>query len=178
MTHKFPVYQPSLKGNEKKYVDEYVDSTWISSKGKYIQFFEDSFSKFNDIKYFTAVSNKTVALHLALLSLRIVEKDEVIVPTFTYLASANATPIFVDYHPITCQTDPSKIQEKISSRTTTIMAVHIYGHPCEMNQKKIAKEFKLFMIENCAEAIGSYFEQKHAGSFGDISTFIFLVTKL
>lgn len=184
MPYRFPVYQPYLKGNEKKYVDDCLDSTWISSKGKYIDLFEDSFSKFTDIKYATAVSNGTVALHLALLSLGIGENDEVIVPTFTYVASVNAikyvnaTPVFVDSHPITWQIDPSKIQEKISSRTKAIMAVHIYGHPCEMNQiKKIAKEFKLFIIEDCAEAIGSYFEHKHAGSFGDISTFSFFGNK-
>jgi perosamine synthetase len=184
MSYKFPVYQPSLKGNEKKYVYDCLDSTWISSKGKYIKLFEESFSKFTDIKYSVAVSNGTVALHLALLTLGIGEKDEVIVPTFTYVASVNAIkyvnaiPVFVDSDPQTWQIDPSKIREKITKKTKAIMAVHIYGHPCDMKQiKKIADEFKLFIVEDCAEAIGSYYEKKHTGNFSDISTFSFFGNK-
>lgn len=184
MTYKFPVYQPSLKGNEKKYVDDCLYSTWISSKGKYIKLFEESFSKFTYIKYSVAVSNGTVALHLALLALGIGENDEVIVPTFTYVASVNAIkyvnakPVFVDSNPETWQIDPAKIREKITKKTKAIMAVHIYGHPCEMKQiKKIAKEFKLYIIEDCAEAIGSYYDNKHAGRFGDIATFSFFGNK-
>jgi perosamine synthetase len=184
MTYKFPVYQPSLRGNEKKYVDDCLDSTWISSKGKYIKLFEESFSKFTDIKYSVAVSNGTVALHLALLALGIGEEDEVIVPTFTYVASVNAIkyvnakPVFVDSDLQTWQIDPSKIREKITKKTKAIMAVHIYGHPCDMSHiKKIAEEFKLYIIEDCAEAIGSYYEKKHAGSFSDIATFSFFGNK-
>jgi perosamine synthetase len=184
MNCKFPVYQPSLKGNEKKYVDDCLDSTWISSKGKYIKLFEDSFSKFTDIKYSVAVSNGTVALHLALLALGIGENDEVIVPTFTYVASVNAIkyvnakPVFVDSDPQTWQIDPSKIRDKITKKTKAIMAVHIYGHPCDMNQiKKIAKDYKLYIIEDCAEAIGSYYNNKHAGNFSDIATFSFFGNK-
>ncbi|OGU65241.1 MAG: perosamine synthetase [Ignavibacteria bacterium RBG_16_36_9] len=184
MNYNFPVYKPSLKGNEKKYVDDCLDSTWISSKGKYIKLFEDRFSEFVDIKYSIAVSNGTVALHLALLALGIGEGDEVIVPTFTYIASVNAIkyayakPVFVDSHPQTWQIDPSEIREKITKKTKAIMAVHIYGHPCDMNQiKKIAKENNLYIIEDCAEAIGSYYDNKHAGSFSDIATFSFFGNK-
>jgi len=184
MTYKFPVYQPSLKGNEKKYVDDCLDSTWISSKGKYIKLFEESFSEFVKINHSVAVSNGTVALHLALLALGIGEKDEVIVPTFTYVASVNAIkyvnakPVFVDSDPQTWQIDPTKIREKIKKKTKAIMAVHIYGHPCDMKQiKKIAKENNLYIIEDCAEAIGSSYDNKHAGSFGDIATFSFFGNK-
>jgi len=184
MSYKFPVYQPSLKGNEKKYVDDCLDSTWISSKGKYIKLFEESFSEFVNINHSVAVSNGTVALHLALLALGIGEKDEVIVPTFTYVASVNAIkyvnakPVFVDSDPQTWQIDPSKIREKIGKKTKAIMAVHIYGHPCDMKQiKKIAKENNLYIIEDCAEAIGSSIDNKHAGSFGDIATFSFFGNK-
>jgi perosamine synthetase len=184
MSYKFPVYQPSLRGNEKKYVDDCLDSTWISSKGKYIKLFEDSFSKFTDIKYSVAVSNGTVALHLALLALGIGEKDEVIVPTFTYIASVNAIkyvnakPVFVDSDPQTWQINPLKIRGKITKKAKAIMAVHIYGHPCDMKQiKKIAEEFRLYIIEDCAEAIGCYYDNKHAGSFSDISTFSFFGNK-
>ena len=147
MSFKYPVYQPSLKGNEKKYVNDCLESTWISSKGKYVNLFEESFSKFTNIKYSAVVSNGTVALHLALLALGIREGDEVIVPTFTYIASVNAItyvnakPVFVDSDPLTWQINPSKIREKISKKTKAIMAVHIYGHPCEMNEiSRICRE--------------------------------------
>ncbi|NNL22104.1 MAG: DegT/DnrJ/EryC1/StrS aminotransferase family protein [Ignavibacteriaceae bacterium] len=184
MSIKYPVYQPSLNGNEKKYVQECMDSTWISSKGKFINQFENEFSKFTGIKHSVAVSNGTVALHVALLALGIGKGDEVIVPTFTYIASVNAItytgakPIFVDSDPITWQIDTQKIEGKISKNTKAIMAVHIYGHPCEMDFiKKIADTHKLFIIEDCAEGIGAYYRGKHVGQFGDISTFSFFGNK-
>ena len=114
MKYKYPVYQPNLIGNEKKYVNECIDSTWISSKGIFIKKFEDGFSEFTRIKYSAAVSNGTVALHVALLALGIGTGDEVIVPTFTYIASVNsifytgAKPVFVDSDPQTWQIDSKK----------------------------------------------------------------------
>jgi perosamine synthetase len=184
MSYKYPVYQPNLSGNEKKYVQECLDSTWISSKGKFIKQFEDNFSNFTGIKNSVAVSNGTVALHVALLALGIKKDDEVIVPTFTYIASVNAIqytgaiPIFVDSDPLTWQIDVTKIEEKISSKTKAIMAVHIYGHPCEMIEiRKIADIHNLFIIEDCAEGIGTLFNGKHVGLFGDISTFSFFGNK-
>ena len=99
---KYPVYQPSLGGNEKKYVNECLDSTWISSKGEFIPKFETEFAKFVGIPHASCVANGTVALHLSLLALGIGAGDEVIVPTLTYIASVNAIaytgakPVFVD----------------------------------------------------------------------------------
>ena len=90
MKIKYPVYKPSLNGNEKKYVMECLDSTWISSKGKFISEFENKFAEYLGVKYAASVSNGTVALHVALLALGIGNGDEVIVPTFTYIASVNA----------------------------------------------------------------------------------------
>jgi len=184
MSFKYHVYQPNLSGNEKKYVQECLDSTWISSKGKFIQQFENNFSKFTGIKNSVAVSNGTVAIHVALLALGIGQGDEVIVPTFTYIASVNAIhytgakPVFVDSKPDTWQLDVTKIEEKISPKTKAIMAVHIYGHPCEMDEiLKIANKHKLFVIEDCAEAIGTYYNEKHAGTSGHISTFSFFGNK-
>jgi perosamine synthetase len=184
MKLKYPVYQPNLAGNEQKYVQECLDSTWISSKGKFIKQFQENFSNFTGIKYSVAVSNGTVALHVALLALGIGIDDEVIVPTFTYIASVNsitytgAKPIFVDSDPITWQIDTNKVEKIISKKTKAIMAVHIYGHPCEMDGlKKIADKFNLFIIEDCAEAIGSYYKGNHVGMFGDISTFSFFGNK-
>ena len=184
MSYKYPVYQPNLSGNEMKYVQECLNSTWISSKGKFINQFENQFSKFTGIKNSVSVSNGTVALHVALLALGIGKDDEVIVPTFTYIASVNAIhytgakPSFVDSNPDTWQIDTKKIEEKITSKTKAIMAVHIYGHPCEMDELlRIARKHNLFLIEDCAEALGTFYKGKHAGLFGDISTFSFFGNK-
>lgn len=184
MKLKYPVYQPSLSGNEKKYVMDCLDSTWISSKGKFINQFEESFSEYLDIKYSATVSNGTVALHLALLALGIGKGDEVIVPTFTYIASVNAinytgaTPVFVDSKEDTWQMDPEDVKKKITSKTKTVMAVHLYGHTCEMDELvKICKENNLYLIEDTAEAFGSKYKGKFAGTFGDISTFSFFGNK-
>lgn len=182
--YRYPVYQPSLSGNEKKYVNECLDSTWISSKGKFINEFEKSFAEYIDIDYAVGVSNGTVAIHLALVALGIGEGDEVIVPTFTYIASANpivqvgAKPVFVDSKKDTWQMDPGDIKKKITAKTKAIMVVHLYGHSCEMEAiMKIAKENNLFVIEDCAEAIGSKYKGKHVGTFGDVATFSFFGNK-
>jgi len=184
MEIKIPIYQPSLDGNEKKYVNECLDSSWISSKGKFIGQFENKFAEYIGIDHATAVSNGTVALHLALVTLGIGEGDEVIVPSFTYIASVStivitgAKPVFVDSIENTWQIDPADVRNKITPKTKAIMAVHIYGHPCEMDElKKIAKEHHIFLIEDCAEAIGSKYKGKHVGTFGDISTFSFYGNK-
>jgi perosamine synthetase len=184
MKIKIPVYQPSLTGNEKKYVNDCIDSSWISSKGKYVELFEKSFAEYIDVKFATTVSNGTVALHLALLALGIGEDDEVIVPSFTYIASVNAitytkaTPIFTDSLARTWQINPEDVKRNITSKTKAVMAVHLYGHPCEMDELvKICKENNLFLIEDCAEAIGSKYKNRHVGAFGDIATFSFFGNK-
>ena len=181
---KYPVYQPSLTGNEKKYVDECLDSTWISSKGKFIGKFEDDFAKFIGVDYATSVCNGTVAVHLALVALGIGAGDEVIVPTFTYIASANpvlvvnAKPVFVDSLPDTWQMDPKDIEAKITDKTKAIVVVHLYGHPCDMDAiMSIAKKHNLYVIEDCAEAIGSKYKGQTVGSFGDIGCFSFFGNK-
>lgn len=180
-----PIYQPSLNGNEKKYVIDCLDSTWISSKGKYVKKFEDKFANYIGTNYGVSVMNGTVALHLALLALGIGgEGDEVIVPTFTYIASVNAikyvkaTPVFVDSLEDSWQMDPEDIRKKITPKTKAIMIVHLYGHPCNMDEVVgIAKEYGLFLIEDCAEAIGSLYKGKKVGSFGDIACFSFFGNK-
>jgi perosamine synthetase len=179
-----PVYQPSLTGNEKKYVNECLDSTWISSKGKFISEFEDRFANYTGVKYAVSVCNGTVALHLALVSLGIGPGDEVIVPTLTYIASVNAitytgaTPIFVDSLADTWQIDPEDVNAKVTSKTRAIMVVHLYGHPCDMDAISIiAKKHGLFVIEDCAEAFGALYKGKHVGTFGDIATYSFFGNK-
>jgi len=181
---KIPIYKPDLSGNERKYVLDCLDSTWISSKGSYIKKFEDTFSEKVNVKYSTAVSNGTVALHLALLAIGVGDGDEVIVPTLTYIASVNAikytgaTPCFVDSVRSTWQIDPADIERKITSKTKAIMVVHLYGHPCDMDEiMKIAEKHNLYVIEDAAEAFGSLYKSIPVGGMGHISTFSFFGNK-
>jgi perosamine synthetase len=181
---KIPVYQPSLSQLEKDYVNDCLDTTWISSKGKYISLFEEEFAKFTNIKYAAATCNGTTALHLSLLAMGIKKGDEVIVPSFTYIASVNAirycqaTPVFVDSLSSNWQIDPNDIICKITPQTKAIIPVHLYGHPCDMDSiSSIAKEHNLYVIEDCAEAFGSYYKDKHVGSFGDVAMFSFFGNK-
>lgn len=184
MSYKYPVYQPSLGKKEKENVLECLNSTWISSKGKFITQFENSFSEFIGVNHSAAVCNGTVAIHVALLSLGIGDGDEVIVPSFTYIASVNAIkytgakPVFVDSDLLTWQIDSTKIEDRITKNTKAILVVHLYGLPCEMDAiLSIAKKHKLYIVEDCAEAFGSLYKRKHIGSFGDISTFSFFGNK-
>lgn len=179
-----PVYQPSLNGNEKKYVNECLDSTWISSKGRFISEFEKRFAEHTHIRHAASVCNGTVALHLALVALGIGPGDEVIVPTLTYIASVNAitysgaTPVFVDSLQDTWQMDPEDVKRKITPSTRAILAVHLYGHPCDMDAlAAIAQEHDCYVIEDCAEAFGSLYKSRHVGSFGQISTYSFFGNK-
>jgi perosamine synthetase len=181
---KIPVYAPSLSGNEKKYVLDCLDSTWISSKGKYIRSFEEEFAKYLGVEHAASVSNGTVAIHLALLALGIGPEDEVIVPTLTYIASVNAiaytgaTPVFVDSLEDTWQIDPEDVKRKITPKTKAVMAVHLYGYPCEMDTlQRICREHNVFLIEDCAEAVGTKYKNQYAGTFGDIATFSFFGNK-
>ena len=179
-----PVYQPSLTGREREYVLQCLDSTWISSKGEFISRFESGFAGTVGVEYATSVCNGTVALHLAMLALGIGPGDEVIVPTLTYIASVNAIaytgakPVFVDSLPDTWQMDPADVERKLSPNTRAIMAVHLYGQACDMDSLgRIAREHGVFLVEDCAEAIGTLYKGRHVGSFGDIGTFSFFGNK-
>jgi len=179
-----PIYQPDLGGNEKKYVNECLDSSWISSRGRFVTEFEQRFAERVQVSHAASVCNGTVALHLALLALGIGPGDEVIVPTLTYIASANAiaytgaTVVFVDSLRDTWQIDPADIRRHIGPRTRAIMPVHLYGQACDMDAiMAIAKEHRLFVVEDCAESFGTYYKGKHVGTFGDISTFSFFGNK-
>lgn len=179
-----PIYQPTIGKKEKKYVLDCIESTWISSKGKYINKFEKSFSDYTQIPYVSTVSNGTVALHLAMLALGIGKGDEVIMPTLTYVATANAVsyvgakPVFVDSDPKTWQINPTLIEKMITSKTKAIVVVHLYGQSANMHQIiNIAKRNELKIIEDCAEAFGTYYHNHHVGIFSDISTFSFYGNK-
>lgn len=182
--YKIPVYQPDLSGSEKRYVLECLDSTWISSKGRFIAEFENGCANFVGAKYAVGVCNGTVALHLALVTLGIGPGDEVIVPTLTYIAAVNAiaytgaTPVFVDSLSNSWQMDPADVERKLSPRTKGILAVHVYGHPCDMDALvAIARKHDVFLIEDCAEAFGTRYQRRHVGTFGDIACFSFFGNK-
>lgn len=184
MLKKIPVYEPMLAGAAREYVLACLDSNWISSRGEFIDKFESNFANWSSVGYAASVSNGTVALHLALLALDIGPGDEVIVPTFTYIASVNAiayvgaTPVFVDSLPNTWQMDPKDIEAKISANTKAIMAVHLYGQPADMQAIiQVATRYGLRVVEDAAEAFGSRIGDRHVGSFGDIGTYSFFGNK-
>ncbi len=179
-----PVYQPDLAGNERKYVLECLDSTWISSKGRFIADFESDFARFVGSPHAASVCNGTVALHLALVALGIGPGDEVIVPSLTYIASVNAitytgaTAVFADSLPDTWQLDPADVERRITPRTRAVMAVHLYGGACDMRSlRAICDRHGLKLIEDCAEAFGTRLDGIHVGNFGDIGTFSFFGNK-
>jgi perosamine synthetase len=182
--YQIPIYQPDLGGNEKKYVNECLETSWISSRGRFVNEFETQFAARIGIEHAASVSNGTVALHLALMALGIGPGDEVIVPTLTYIATANsvaytgATPVFVDSLRGTWQIDPEDVRRHITPRTRAIMPVHLYGQACDMDAlRAIAAEHHLFIVEDCAEAFGTLYKGRHVGTFGDISTFSFFGNK-
>jgi perosamine synthetase len=180
-----PVCEPFLAGNEKRYVMEALETGWISSAGKYINEFENTFADFCEVKHGIAVSNGTVALHLALVALGVGKGDEVIIPNFTMIATAfavcytGAKPVFVDAEKGTWNIDVSKIEEKITHKTKVILPVHIYGHPCEMDRiNSIAKKNRLKVLEDAAEVHGAEYKGKKCGSLGDIAAFSFFANKI
>lgn len=179
-----PVCEPLLAGNELKYVTEAVSTGWISSSGKYVSEFERQFASYCGCQYGVAVCNGTIALHLALLALGIGKGDEVIIPSFTMIASAfavcytGAKPVFVDADKDSWNIDVGKIEEKVTTRTKAIMPVHIFGKMCDMDAiEKIAKKYNLFIVEDAAEAHGAEYHGKKSGSFSDIAAFSFFANK-
>lgn len=182
---RIPVAAPVLDGNVKQYVLDCIDSTWISSSGKYLEKFEASFASFCNVKHAIAVNNGTTAIHLALVAMGIGEGDEVIVPTLTYIASANAvkycnaTPVFVDSEADTFNLDPLKLEEKITPRTKAIMVVHLYGHPVDMDAiNEISAKHGIPVIEDAAEALGAEYKGRKTGQLGKCATFSFFGNKI
>lgn len=182
---KIAVALPVFNGNEKKYINECIDTGWISSVGKFVTMFEEKFAEYCGVKYALTCANGTVSLHLALLALGIGEGDEVVVPTLTYIATANvvkycsATPVFVDCDEKTWNMDVKKIEEKITPRTKAIMPTHLYGNPSNMDEiRKLADKYNLFVVEDAAEAHGAIYNGKKVGSLGDIGSFSFFGNKI
>jgi perosamine synthetase len=184
MPSNIPIYQPDLSGNERRYVLECVDSSWISSIGPFIGRFEAQVAEMTGARHAIAVCNGTVALHLALHALGIGPGDEVIVPTLTYIASVNtiaqtgATPVFAECRESDWLLDPQDVKRRITQRTRAILPVHLYGTACDMPAlERIARDHGLFLIEDAAEAFGCELGGRHLGTIGDAGTFSFFGNK-
>jgi perosamine synthetase len=182
---RISVARPKLTGNERRYVLDCLDTGWISSHGKYIGAFEEEFARFCGVRHAIATSNGTVALHLALVALGVAPGDEVLIPTVTYIATANtvrycaATPVLVDVCPGTLIINPAEIERKISPRTRGIIPVHLYGHPCEMRPiLETAARHGVFVLEDAAEAHGAEYLGRKVGGLGDCAAFSFFGNKI
>lgn len=180
-----PVYEPDLTGNEERYLLDAFRSGWISSKGPFVDRFEREFASFvGSESPGISVSNGTVALHLALLGLGLGHHDEVLMPDFTYVACANAvsytgaTPVFFGSDEQDLQGSLASARLAVTDKTKAILLPHLYGAPADVvGFRSLADELKLFLIEDCAEAIGTYVDGRHVGAWGDVATFSFFGNK-
>jgi perosamine synthetase len=179
------VAEPALVGNEEVYVLECLRTSWISSNGRFIEEFERGFAAFCGTRHAVACSTGTAALHLALLALGVGPGDEVIVPALTFVATANAVqycggvPVFVDSDPETFNLDPARVAGLLTPRTRGIIAVHLYGNPVDgLSLRSIARDHRLFLLEDAAEAHGARLGDLRAGALGDAATFSFYGNKL
>lgn len=182
---RIPVASADLSGNEEKYVVEAIRSSWISSTGAFVERFEREFAEACGTSSALGVCNGTVALHLALLALGVRPGDEVLVPSLTYIATANAVryvgaePVFVDVDPATWCIDPAKIEASITRRTRGIIAVHLYGHPADMDAiNHLAGVHGLWVVEDAAEAHLARYKGRPVGGLASIGTFSFYGNKI
>lgn len=182
---RVPVNAPVVSAEAKKFVQDALETGWISSAGKYVDQFEQGFAAYLGLKQGIATSNGTTALHVALLAVGVGAGDEVIVPAFTMMSTilaviyTGAKPVFVDCELETYNIHVTKIREKITPRTKALLPVHIYGHACEMDELLvIAKEHDLYVIEDAAEAHGGEYKGKKCGTMSDITCFSFYGNKI
>lgn len=182
---RIPVAAPDLSGNEERYAVEAIRSSWISSSGPFIKQFEDQFASLCGAQAAIGVCNGTVALHLALLALDVRPGDEVLVPSMTYIATANAVryvgaePVFVDVDPQTWCMDPQQIEAAITPRTKGIIPVHLYGHPADMDAiNHVAGVHGLWVVEDAAEAHLATYKGRTVGSLASLATFSFYGNKI
>jgi perosamine synthetase len=178
-----PIYRPELGGKEREYVLRCLDANAIST-GEFVAAFEAAFASLAGAKHAISTSSGTTALHLTMHSLGIGRGDEVLIPTFTFAATANAvaqtgaTPVLIDCDPLDWLIDPNEVEQKITKHTRAIVAVHLYRGVCNLTAlKKIASKNDLKLIEDCAQAIGSTFDDQHVGTIGDAGTFSFFGNK-
>jgi len=183
---KIPVSKPLVGEEEKKMVVEALNSGEISGNfGRFIGEFEEGFARYSGCAYGVATTSGTTALHLAVATLGIKPGDEVLVSTFTNMATffavlyTGATPVPIDIEPDTWNMDPAFLEGKVTSKTKAILVVHVYGHPVDMDPVlAVAKKHNLFVIEDAAEAHGAEYKGRKTGSLGDIACFSFYANKI
>ena len=183
--HKIPVASPQLTEADISMVSECLRSGWVSGTSPYVEEFERKFAEFCGCKYGVATNSGTSALHLALATLKVGLRNEVIIPTFTMIATANAVtytnakPIIVDSESQTWNIDPALISKKVTQRTRVIMPIDTYGHPADMDSiMEIAGKQGLRVVEDAAEAHGGEYKSRRTGSLGDIGCFSFYANKI
>ena len=179
-----PVNTPLFIGNEKKYLNDCIDTGWVSSDGSYVKKFEEEFAKYIGMDHGISVCNGSLAIDLAVAALELKKGDEIILPTFTIISCISAiirlglNPVLVDCCPKTFNMNPDDVIKKISSKTKVIMVVHIYGLPVDIDPiKEIATKNNIKIIEDSAEMHGQTYKSENCGSLGDISTFSFYANK-
>ncbi len=201
-TKKFiPLHQPKFIGNEKKYLDQCIDTTFVSSVGKFVDQFEKKIAKFTGSKYAIATCNGTSALHISLLLANVDQNSEVITQPLNFVASSNAInycgakPIFIDVDKDTMGLSPSALKDFLYKKTTiknhqcinnktgkvikACIPMHSYGHPCRIDEiKQICKKYNLFLVEDAAESVGSLYKGKQTGTFGKIGVLSFNGNKI
>ncbi len=184
-TRTIPVCAPLVGEREVELVSKCIRSSWISSQGTYVTEFEEKFARFCGADFGAATNSGTTALHLALAALRIGKGDEVILPTFTMIASINAIEytgakaVLVDADPETWNMDVSSVKQKTTDKTKAIMPVHVYGHPTDMDPLlELQEEVGIRIVEDAAEAHGAKYKGRTTGSIGDVGSFSFYANKI
>jgi perosamine synthetase len=182
---RVPIAQPSLEGNEAKYLLDCITSEWVSSNGAYVDRFEADFAAFCGVTEAVSCSSGTAALHLSLVALDIGPGDEVIVPVLTYIATANAvrycgaTPVFVDVEPDTMTMDPHEVERRVTPRTKAIVPVHLYGQCADMQPiLDLAASKRIAVVEDAAQAHGATYQGRRAGALGTLAAFSFFGNKI
>ncbi len=182
--HNFPFAKVYLGRLEKKYAIDAIKNGWGNNHSKYINLFENKFKSLTNTKYAIATSSCTGSLHLALMSLGIGTDDEVLVPEITWIASSaainyvNAKPKFVNISQEDWCIDPIELEKNITKKTKALILVHLYGNVAKIDKiKQICNKHKIYLIEDCAESLGSLYKNKHLGTFGDVGVFSFNGTK-
>jgi aminotransferase in exopolysaccharide biosynthesis len=192
-----PLHEPRFTGNEKKYLNECIDSTFVSSVGKFVNRFEDDIKQYTGTKYAIATSNGTAALHVALLLAGVKRNDLVITQPLTFIATCNAIaylgadPVFIDVDKTTLGLSPEKLYDFLKENThvnyngetvhygtlkriAACVPMHTFGFPAEIDKiVEVCKEFNIPVVEDAAESIGSFYKEKHTGTFGLLGTFSF-----
>ena len=183
MTLRIPLSSPDITEAEIEAVTAVLRTPYLSL-GPELTAFERALAQYHSVPEAVAVSSGTAGLHLALLALGIRPGDEVIVPSFAFIAVANAvlqvgaTPVFADIDPVTLNLDPDRVDEAVTPRTRALLVVHTFGVPAQMDAlRSIATRHGLVMIEDACEAIGAEFDGQRAGSFGDLAVFGFYPNK-